>query len=319
MIHYGIEIYDPLHLGRYPKDNIYVDGLGYLVIRNIPIFFYTFVSPSINKGPFSFYGSKLSFLASFMFSRVHFPVYCFSPFAYATIHITSIKPFSNRTLYNEIKKIINCQRELPILYNPYEKNVSYDDAQKYLKKMRSKENYIDMFHQMEKPFNYHIDFLSDKYTFSAHKLNPNTLKRYYLLFSNIDQSIRIALYHFIKAGRLINNDFIEDGGLNLYMVLESIIQDYMMMTSTKDKPRAINDLLLTKLKVSQELFDWFLELYEARNELLAHINYDMYDEEGFETDPDAYCYDHYEPVAKVLLKYIKFKNDFKKCITTGCT
>jgi len=313
MIHYEIKIYDPLHFGRYPKDNIYIDGLGYLVIRNIPIFFSSSVSSEINKRPF-YDQKKLSFLASFMFSRMHFPVYCFSPFDYATIHITSIKPFSNKILYNEIKKIINCQRELPILYNPYGKNITYDDAQRLIKKIRSKKNYIDMFDQIKKPFNYHIDFLKDKYIFSYHKLNPNTFKRYYQLFLNLDQSIRISLYHFIKAGRLINNDFIEDGGLNLYMVLESIIQDYMRMSSTKNKSRAINDLLLTRLKVPEELFDWFVELYDARNEFLAHINYDMYYEEGFETDPDAYCFDHYEPVAKLLLKYINFKNHFKKIV-----
>lgn len=311
MIHYEINIYDPSHFGEYPKDNVYIDGLGYLVIRNIPIFFYSYVSSEMKKRPL-YDPKRLSFLASFMFSRMHFPVFCFSPFYYAIIHLASIKPFSNKELYAEINKIINCQRELPILFNPYEKNRSYENAQKEIVKMRSKKNYIDMFHQIEQPVSCHIDFLSNIYSFSDFRLNPNTFKRYYLLFLNIDQPVRIALYHFIKAGRLIKNNFIEDGGLNLYMVLESIIQDYMILSSTKNKSRAINDLLLTKLKVSENLFEWFVELYDARNDFLAHVNHDMYHEEGFETDPDSYCFDHYEPVAKLLLKYINFKNAYKK-------
>lgn len=311
MIHYNIKIYDPLHFGIYPKDNIYVDGLGYLVVRNIPIFFTSFL-PSETKKRSPYDRRNISFIASFMFCKVHFPVYCFSPFDYATIHIKSIEPFSNKAFYDEIKKIINCQRELPILNNPYGENISSNDAQKLIMKIRSKNNYIDMFHQKKKPFNHHIDFLSDKYTFSDHTLYSKTFKRYYTLFLNTDQSIRIALYHFVKAGRLINNDFIEDAGLNLYMVLESIIKDYMMLSSTRNKSRAINDLLLTKLKVPEELFDWFVELYEARNDFLAHVDYSRYHEEGFVTDPDSYCFDHYEPVGKLLLKYIDYKNDFKK-------
>jgi len=299
MTQYTIKIYDFNHLGNYPPNNIFVDGMGYFIINKIPMFF------SLFKSTLKF--NELAFLSAIMFAKKHFPVFCFSPFEYATIYIKSYETLSRRTLLRCIKIILSGNTKIPILFNPYDKFTDYNDAQKYIQKIRSKKIYIDMFDQKEMDIKQQTLFLSGKYNFSDQIINRNTFNRYYKLFSNISPFLTISLYHFIKAGRLINNYFVEDAGFNLNMSLEAIIQDFMKLSSIKNKTRAINELLLNKLQIKTELFDWFIELYDARNEFLAHIDVEKYDDEGFNSDPDAYCFDHYEPVANLLIKYIKFR------------
>ena len=81
----------------------------------------------------------------------------------------------------------------------------------------------------------------------------------------------------------------------------------MNISGIKNKRLAIEKLFLEHLHFDEELFDWFIELYDARNEFLAHIDENMFTALQRTSDPDAYCYDHYEDICNLVIAYIEFR------------
>ncbi|MFH1941961.1 MAG: hypothetical protein ABIL68_07625 [bacterium] len=314
MIEYRVKIFHPKHRGIYPNENIYIDGLGYFSYRKIPFFINSYLQKKTVKSVSIPYGPKsLIFISALMFCKKHFPIFCFSPYDYGTIFISSVACLSTKEILNEIKRIVDGKIKIPLLFDPYGKMDSHQ-VQLYIKNIRSEKKYIDFFTPgVEKmPLEKHIEFLSNSFEFSSHHISRNTFLRYYNLFLNCSRFVHIALHHFVNAGRLIINDFIEEAGLNLNMVLEALIKEYMEEHSIKSKPDAINELFIDNLKIDEELFYWYMELYDARNEFLAHIDENMFGPGEHQREPDAYCYDHYECIADLILKYIKFKNANKR-------
>lgn len=306
MIEQVIEIFDPEFKGSYPSVNLNTDKIGYFVYKNIP-FLYYFRNLNIDYIE-DHEKIKILFYASTLFSKKHFPVFCYSPIELASIFIKSKVKLSHQQITTKIKNIIDCKLEIPILYNPYENGYNSKNPELIIKKIRAETEYIDLFRVKRTTFEKQIKILSNSYEFSDFKITNTLFKKYFHLFLNSSRYIHIAIHYYVNAGRLINNFFIEDAAINLNLVLETIITDFMRINFIQNKRVAIETLINNELKINQELYDWYIELYDARNEFLAHVDKGMFTPEERISDPDGYCYDHYEDIGRLILKYIQYKN-----------
>ena len=173
--------------------------------------------------------------------------------------------------------------------------------------IRSKPEYIDLFHCKRKPFNQLLDEWRGSYRFADKKCSAKAVKKYYELFLQSSRFIHIALYYYNNAASLTNNHYIEDAGINLHLVLEAIIRDFMELHSIKNKRKAI-ETLISKIWPPGWGTDYLDDLYKSRNQFLAHIDENMFTEDQNIHDPDEYCYDTFESITYLITRYIRYKN-----------
>jgi len=100
--------------------------------------------------------------------------------------------------------------------------------------------------------------------------------------------------------------FPEEAGLNLQLTVEAILHDFMTYHSIRNKPRAVN-LLRECVTLPYFHMEFLEDLYEARNDFLAHIDTGMFTEGENINDPDSYCYEHYESICWLITRYIQYK------------
>jgi hypothetical protein len=301
-----VEIFDPRYPGHYPSESIIIGNeMGYFVHKQIPFYFEIQSNIHGKDQLFSpFLPMRELLQASLLFSTKHSPVFVFSPISHADIHIKSDDEITPKDLIVKVKNIVDGNEKIPLLYDPY-KTHEFSEALSIIEEIRGEKEYIDLFHSRQIPFADFISLLSRSFDFSEFEANAISVESYYRLFLGCSRAIHIALYYIINAARLLASFFTEDAGINLNLASEAIIKDYLKVSGIQNKKKAIKQLLSEDLKFDEEKVDWYLELYEARNEFLAHIDEDMFTESQNISDPDAYCYDHYEDIINLVISYIE--------------
>jgi len=301
-----VEIFDPRYLGHYPRESIVIGNqIGYFVHKQIPFYFEIQSNIHGKDQVFSpFLPMRELLQASFLFSAKHFPVFVFSPISYADVYIKSDDEIAPKDLIIKIKNIVDGNEKIPLLYDPY-KTHKLGEARSIIEEIRGQKEYIDLFHSRQIPFADLMSLLSRSFDFSKFEANAISVESYYRLFLGCSRAIHIALYYLINAARLLSSFFTEDAAINLNLAGEAVIKDYLEVSGIQNKKEAIKQLLFEDLKFDDEKVDWYLELYEARNEFLAHIDEDMFTKSQRISDPDAYCYDHYEDIVNLVIRYIE--------------
>jgi len=291
--------------GKYPKVTVLLDVCGYSYYKNIPLYLQIFNRGNLDeslKAP----SCELMY-AAFLITRRSFPAYSFFPYGKATIVFKSTtKPDLSKVL-TKVKGIFSGKRTIPILYNPYKPGKSnFEEAREKINRILSKLEYINLFHCKRIPFHKQVELWSQSFLFSDHKPSPIAVKRYFNVFQRSSRYIRIAIHYFVTASRLIQNDFIENGGLNLQLTVEALIRDFMEFHSIRNK-RTASQRFQDSVLLPYAHMEALVDLYDSRNLFLAHIDEDMYTEEQNIGDPDRYCYEHYESVSWLITRYIKYK------------
>ena len=301
-----VEIFDPRYPGHYLRESIIIGNeIGYFVHKQIP-FYFKIQSKIHGKDQLlsPFLPMRELLQASLLFSTKYFPVFVFSPMSHADIHIKSDDEIVPEDLILKVKNIVDGNEKIPLLYNPY-KTHEFGEARGIIEKIRGEKEYIDLFHSRQIPFADFVDLLSRSFDFSEFGANVISVESYYRLFLGCSRAIHIAFYYIINAARLLSSFFTEDAAINLNLASEAVIKDYLKVSGIQNKKEAIKQLLFEDLKFCEEKVDWYLELYEARNEFLAHIDEDMFTKSQSISDPDAYCYDHYEDIINLVINYIE--------------
>jgi hypothetical protein len=246
--------------------------------------------------------------ASFLITRRTFPAYNFFHYGAASLIFKSKTKPDLAQLLSRAKGILKGSRTAPILYDPYKRdNSNVDEAWKNIERIRSKNEYIDLFQYKRMPFRKQVDIWSQSFEFSGHKPSPIAVKKNLNMFRRSSRLIHIALHYFVTASRLIRNHFIEDGGLNLQLTVEALIRDFMEFHSIRNK-KAAAQRFQDSVLLPYAHMEFLEELYEARNLFLAHIDEDMYTEHQNIDDPDRYCYEHFESVSWLISRYLRYKN-----------
>jgi len=308
MYEISVNICDPR--GIYPKETITCQDITYFRYKNIP-FNVGVVDPK-EGGKWIPSRNEELFYASIIITKKHFPCFSFFPHSSASINIKSEKKLPPKQIILKTKHIVDGKTKIPILYNPYNSDYSNaKEARNFIEHIRAEKEYIDFFDCKKMPFKKQIELLSRSYEFSDHRINPVTVKKYYNLFSKSSRYIHIALHYFVNASRLIFNHFIEDAGLNLQLTMEALIKDFMRFHSIKNKKRAIKRLR-ESVRLPYYHMEFLEELYDARNKFLAHIDDYMYTDKQNVSDPDRYCFEHFESICWLIIRYIKYKNKMGK-------
>lgn len=310
MSYIEIELFDPKFRSEYPRAKILVGNQrGYFVHNQIPLYFEI---QQNNRGSGTPFPSSLPmreiFQASIFLSHKHFPTFVFPLHSPAYIHITTESDFTPEQLITKAKRIIDGDEKIPILYDPWE---TYDSAEamRIIEQTRGEREYIDLFHSSQIPFPDLINLLSKSFEFSEIEPNHASIASFYDVIAACPRHIHISLYYLINAARLMRNFFVEDAAINLNLASEAIITDYMEIADIQNKKAAIARLLSEDLQLAEDKVEWYVELYEARNEFLAHIDNDMFTPSQNISDPDKYCYDHYEDIVDLIIGYIGLRKD----------
>lgn len=295
-----VDIFNPQ--GLYPAKTVICENIAYLISAGIPML----VSKSQDASTSWCERDKHKELlfGSFLLSRKSFPCFSFHPQPVATIH------FKNANISEAITyavEIISSNREIPCLYDPYGGKGDTSNPAEYIKRLRLLDMYIDLFHAPQIPFPEFIAKLCTKYTISHQHFRPEFISGFYRKLNYSSRLIHIAVHYFVNAARLIQEHFIEDAGLNLNLVLEAIIEDLSNVFSIKDKRQAIKKLQTTIL-LPYYYMGFLEELYDARNEFLAHIDKDMFTKSQNINDPDRYCFEHFESISWLVRRYVKHQS-----------
>lgn len=216
--------------------------------------------------------------------------------------------FSIESLIGKVSRILAGVEQIPILYDLWN-SPNTSDAIEKIQDIRKQREYIDLFHAPQIPFLELVNLMSKSFEFSSLELDKDAIESFYNDISNTTRYIHISLHYLISAARLIPNFFTEDAGINLNLASEAIIKDHMLVTNINNKKLAIENLLSENLHFSENKIDWLIELYEARNEYLAHIDEEMFTDFQNIDDPDKYCYDHYEDVCDLIISYMQLRKD----------
>jgi len=313
MSYIKIELFDPKFRSEYPRAKILVGNqMGYFVHNQIPLYFEIQQNKQGSETPFS---SSLRmreiFQASILLSHKHFPTFVFPHHSSTYIHITIKSDFTPEQLITKAKKIIDGDEKIPILYDPW-KTYDFAEAKRIIEQTRGKREYIDLFHSSQMPFPDLINLLSKSFDFSEIEPDHASIASFYNLIATCPRHIHISLYYLINAARLMCNFFVEDAAINLNLASEAIITDYMKIADIQNKKAAIVKLLSEDLQLTENKVEWYVELYEARNEFLAHIDNDMFTQSQNISDPDKYCYDHYEDIVDLIIGYVGFRKELAK-------
>lgn len=284
--------------GTYPKNNVHSNDIGYFVYKNIP-FLYSLTSDRIKNKAFD---------ASLVLARKHFPVFYIKSGS-INIYLDFEKQPNGRKVISKVKKVIDGKYILPQLFDPYQK-YSFKKAQKLIKQMREKKEYIDLFRHKKLPFKRIIIAISNDYQFSTYKVDIPKFNKLFKLFLRSSRHIHIALHYFVNAANLMHNGFIEDSGLNMNLSVEAIIKDFMVCNAIKDKSMAIARFMKT-VKLPSYHMENIRDLYKARNEYLAHIDEYMFTDKERISDPDQYCYEHFESLYWLITRYVTKRNSLR--------
>lgn len=294
---FSIEIFNPQ--GFYPSRTVICENIAYLISAGIPML----VSESQDARTSLWERGKHRELlfGALLLTRKSFPCFSFHPHPAATIHVKSTDISEAIT---QAVDIISSNRELPCLYDPYNGKGDRSNPAAYIKRTRSSDAYIDLFHAPQIPFSDLVAKLSTQYKIQPQQFRPEFVAGLYRKMNSSSRLVHIAVHYFVNAARLIHEQFIEDAGLNLNLVLEAIIEDFSRVFSINDKRQAIKKLQTTVLLPYNHM-EFLEELYSARNEFLAHIDKDMFTESQNINDPDRYCYEHFESISWLIRRYVK--------------
>ncbi len=286
--------------GSYPGRTVACGSVAYLLSSGVPML----VSESAPDDARWREQRRELLFGAFLLTRKSFPCFSFHPLPTASMH------FKNTSTAEGISRaiaVIDGKDELPCLYDPYMGTGNAPDPWAYIKHIRSSEAYVDLFHAPQIPFAELIASLQAQYTIRDHYFRPEFVAGLYQLMNASSRLVHIAVHYFVNAARLVHEHFIEDAGLNLNLVLEAIIEDVAAVHGLKDKKRAIETLQNT-VTLPYGHMEFLEELYEARNEFLAHIDKEMFTEEQNINDPDRYCYEHFESIAWLIRRYIRLRS-----------
>ncbi len=296
--------------GIYPKKTVLCDEVGYSCFKGIPLWFT--VTDKENRESNRYPAKTTTLKSAFLITNRDFPVYKFPLHdRKCAIYISSDTKPDLRDILKRVKLILRGTVTPPLLYSPIRSGASYEKRLSKIMAMRSKPEYIDLFHCKRKPF---IQLLSEwrgGYSFSEHKCSPQVVKRYYNLFVKSSRFIHIALYYYNNAANLTRDNYIEDAGINLNLSVEAIIRDFMDYHLIKNKRKAV-EMFFTKVWPSDWGTDYLLDLWKSRNQFLAHIDENMFTENQKIHDPDEYCYDTFESITYLFTRYIDYKNHLVK-------
>jgi hypothetical protein len=132
-------------------------------------------------------------------------------------------------------------------------------------------------------------------------------KRYFGLLSSSPRLVQVAAHYYARACSLVNQGFAEEAGLSLYLVYETIMKDFELLHGLHGKKQSLKRLKRdVRLPASQ--YSWLDELRDARSRLLAHPDYWMFTCHEGVNDPDSYCYDHFDAISLLLLRYAHYRH-----------
>ncbi len=297
--------------GLYPKETVLCDVVGYSRYKGIPLWFS--VSDEEKRGNYR-QGARPTILkAAFLISNRDFPVYNFSPHpAKCAIYISSSTKPDLRDILKRVKLILRGAVKPPALYCPTMSVTSHKEMMSKIMAVRSKSEYIDLFHCKRKPFIQHLSDWRGGYSFAEnHACTPLAVKKYYNFFVKNSRHIHIALYYYHNAASLTIESHIEDAGINLQLTVEAIIRDYMDFHSIKNKRKAV-ERFISEVWPPDWGTEYLEDLWESRNKFLAHFDENMFTEYLNIGDPDRYCYDTFESITYLITRYIRYKNRLVK-------
>lgn len=293
----SVEIFNPQ--GFYPSKTVICENIAYLISAGVPM-----LVSELRDARTSWWerGKHRELLfGALLLTRKSFPCFSFHPHPLATMH------FKNTNISEAITQavdMISSKRELPCLYDPYTGKGDTSNPVAYIKRLRSSEAYIDLFHAPQIPFADLVSTIGKQFKIHQQHFRPEFVTGLYRKLNSSSRLIHIAVHYFVNATRLIHEHFIEDAGLNLNLVLEAIVEDFSSVYSIGDKKQAIKKLQTTILLPYNHM-EFLEELYWARNEFLAHIDKDMFTESQNINDPDRYCYEHFESISWLIRRYVK--------------
>lgn len=295
--------------GIYPKETVLCDEVGFSCFKGIPLWFS--VTDKENRENYRYHEKPTILKAAFLITFRDFPVYNFPPYSSkCAIYISSDTKPDLRDILKRVKLIMRGTVKPPVLYCPT-KSTGHEQRRSKIRTIRSKAEFIDLFHCKRKPF---IQLLSEwrgGYSFAERKCSPQAVKKYYNLFVKSSRFIHIALYYYNNAASLTRKNFIEDAGINLHLTLEAIIRDFMDFHSIKNKRKAVASFI-SKVWPPDWGTDYLDDLWKSRNQFLAHIDENMFTEGQRIHDPDEYCYDTFESITYLITRYIRYKNRLVK-------
>ena len=284
--------------GIYPKATVLCGEVGYAKLYGIPLCF----SVSNKQIIKPYRCPKMTLLnAAFLFTNRQFPLYHFHKGSNGYIFISSENKPNLTQVLERVKLILNGKIRLPILYDtcitPYEYRTLT---------MKKEPEYIDLLHCKQTSLQQRLYEIKNMYTFGKRKCSSVMVKKHYNDFLKSSRLIHVAIHYYTNAANLTNDNYTEDAGINLYLAVEAIIKDYMVLESIKDKAKAVR-LLLTKIWPPDWGTDYLIDLWQARNEFLAHIDDKMFSKEERSNDSDLYCSDTFESVSWLITKYIEYQ------------
>ena len=203
----SVDIFNPQ--GLYPSRTVICENIAYLISAGIPML----VSESQDASKIWWERGKYSELlyGALLLTRKSFPCFSFHPHPVATIHFkgTNISEAIIQTV-----GIISSKRELPCLYDPYSGKGEPSNPAAYIKRLRSLDTYIDLFHAPQIPFSDLVAELCTQYKISQQRFRPEFVTGLYRKLNSSSRLIHIAVHYFVNATRLIHEHFIGARGFH---------------------------------------------------------------------------------------------------------
>ncbi len=295
--------------GIYPKETVLCDGVGFSCYKGMPLWFS--VINTENRENYKYHEKPTLLRAAFLITHRDFPLYNFPLYSRkCAIYISSNKEPDLGDTLKRVKSIMRGTIKPPLLYAPA-KSANHEKRLQKITDIRSKPEYIDLFHCKRKPFAQLLNEWRGRYSFANRSCSPEAVKRYFNLFSKNSRFIHIALYYYCNAASLTRENHIEDAGINLHLSLDAIIRDYMAFHSIKNKRKAVESFI-SKVWPPDWGRDYLDDLYKSRKQFLAHIDENMFTIDQRIHDPDEYCYDTFESITYLITRYIRYKNRILK-------
>jgi hypothetical protein len=142
--------------GIYPKETVLCDEVGFSCYRGIPLWLSV-----INKNDILYYQyhEKPTLLrAAFLINFRDFPVYNFPLYSNkCTIHISTTEKPNLVKILKRARLILRGAEKPPILYPPRKSSATQEEPMSNIMGIRSRPEYIDLFHCKRKPFNKLLD------------------------------------------------------------------------------------------------------------------------------------------------------------------
>lgn len=294
--------------GIYPLVDIYSNVFSYFVVENIP-FISHFCETKIDSKQFNKYDrrkkyqrQKVAFLSSIIIADNpvgEFPhttrPFCFDEIG-GTIQI-SLKNEGSSIAGTKLKDKIRAI----ILGKTNIKTITTDADVELIKDAKRSKKINYMIHP--RYYGFTIAEFSKTFKCVNTRLSAYRVRVIFEALSQQSRNIHIALYYLLRANSLINKYFTEEAGVNLQMVVEAIIEDYIQYKNVSRK-KAFK-ILYERINI--EGIEDLMEHGLSRNEFLAHMDKNMFTEDERINDPDAYCYGTYQYFVDFIMKYLQLK------------